>query len=99
MDQIDSTWAAIIALVATILGVVLREGAQLILKLTGKTNGSTHHNPGNGKYVRKDVCEERHKLVETRLDEAKTQREQILSNTAQTQADVRMLTRHLLEND
>lgn len=90
MEGIDPVVAAIIALIATLFGIVVREGAQLILKLTG--NGKQSSNPGNGKYVRKDVCDERHKLTETRLDK-------IDQTTTQTQSDVRMLTQHLLENN
>jgi hypothetical protein len=89
VEGIDPVVTAIIALVATLFGIVVREGTQLILKLAGKTNGG---NPGNGKYVRKDVCDERRKLTETRLDK-------IDQTTMQTQSDVRMLTQHLLEND
>lgn len=94
MEGIDPVVAAIIALVATLFGIVVREGAQLILKLVGngKTGTPSQGNPGNGNYVRKDVCDERHKLTETRLDK-------IDQTTTQTQSDVRMLTQHLLENN
>jgi len=96
VEGINPVTAAIIALIATLFGIVVREGAQLILKLVGT---KTSDNSGNGKYVRKDLCQEKHKLVETRLDEAKEQRATILKTAEQTQKDVRMLTSHLLEND
>ena len=99
VEGINPVTAAIIALVATLFGIVVREGAQLILKLVNGKVADANLGNGNGKYVRKDLCEERHKLVETRLDEAKGQRQAILDTANQTQKDVRMLTQHLLEND